>query len=261
MLNLYHKGLDSSEDNPDCLVLIQKYRLFKWKENSVTLNTNFKVQKNDHIRWEVKSKGNQVAAELTNQSIFCEDGLQLDNQTGSLTIRNVKGSELYSLQISRGNIVRKYNVIVYAPLPEPDIKRDHSHCSTSAPGCSIVPKCLLVCSVSNVSSVNLTWYKGDSSLSNTSLETECLDDSHTCVVSYTFTSRSKYPSSDMCLKCSDLHSHKLLILLLTSAFVLLAITIVVGSLLHLKYKQANKRESQNKDQDKCLYQSVVAIVE
>ncbi|XP_056095287.1 SLAM family member 5-like [Rhinichthys klamathensis goyatoka] len=92
--------------------------------------------------------------------------LELDDQTGDLTIRNIKTehSGLYELQIFGGNVVtaQKFSIIVSARLPVPVIISDSSHCSSSSSSCS------LVCSVLNVCDATLSWYAGMSVLSSIS---------------------------------------------------------------------------------------------
>ncbi|XDV23201.1 hypothetical protein PO909_027886, partial [Leuciscus waleckii] len=101
------------------------------------------------------------------------DRLQIDSQTGSLTIRNIRTTDsgLYKLSIFSRNISYKsFSVTVYAPLQTPVITRDSSNCpSSSSSERSSVSRCSLVCSVLNVSDVTLSWYKGISVLSSISV--------------------------------------------------------------------------------------------
>uniref|UniRef100_A0A672MEB9 Ig-like domain-containing protein n=1 Tax=Sinocyclocheilus grahami TaxID=75366 RepID=A0A672MEB9_SINGR len=219
--------------------------------DSITLNTNVKVQIEDQILWTFVPQSMQIAEIIKRDQLYFvfvnndgrfRDKLHMDNQTGSLTIRNIRSehSGLYQLQISNSKIlVKRFNVTLYAPLPIPVIIRDYSHCSSSSPGCSSVPKCLLLCSVLNVGHVTLSWYKGNSLLSSISvsdlsislflpLEIECLDDSYSCVVAYSFTNQTKHLSiTELCLTCSELLRHALGILVITSIFLLLAFIVVV----------------------------------
>ncbi|XDV22543.1 hypothetical protein PO909_027419 [Leuciscus waleckii] len=118
-------------------------------------------------------------AEIHRQNIYIDDTdmifekiLQIDNQTGSLTIRNIRTEHtgLYKLSIlsSRGTSYKRFNVTVYAHLANPVITRDSSDCSSSSERSS-VSRCSLVCSVLNVSDVTLSWYKGISVLSSISV--------------------------------------------------------------------------------------------
>ncbi|XDV23219.1 hypothetical protein PO909_027897, partial [Leuciscus waleckii] len=95
------------------------------------------------------------------------DKLQMDNQTGSLIIRNIRSEHtgLYELSIiiSRITSFKRFSVTVYAPLPIPVITSNSLQCSSSESRCS------LVCSVLNVRDVTLSWYKGISVLSSISV--------------------------------------------------------------------------------------------
>ncbi|XP_043078879.1 uncharacterized protein LOC122327522 [Puntigrus tetrazona] len=213
--------------------------------DSVTLNTDVKVQKEDHILWTFGPQSAQIA-EIIQMECFVfvlddwifKEKLHMDNQTGSLTIRNIRSEHagLYQLQITRPSSkvsLKRFNVTVYVPLPIPVISRDDSRCSSSSSGCSSGPKCLLLCSVVNVGHGTLSWYKGNrllfvSDLSTSlsvPLEVECLDDSYSCVVAYSFTNRSKR-LTELCLTCSELRRHEFWILLITLGFLLLALLIV-----------------------------------
>ncbi|XP_073717865.1 CD48 antigen [Misgurnus anguillicaudatus] len=147
--------------------------------DSVTLHTNFtEIQQRDYIVWMFGPKEIRIA-ELYKQSIdmfhsnkiFENQRLLLDNQTGSVTIRNIRNehSGLYKLQIrsDRGNSDKRFNVNVYAPLSIPVISSNSSNCSSSSS--SSVSKYVLLCSVLNVRDVSLSWYKGNSLLSSISV--------------------------------------------------------------------------------------------
>ncbi|XP_043078876.1 SLAM family member 5-like isoform X2 [Puntigrus tetrazona] len=134
--------------------------------DSVTLQSGLtQIQENDLIYWYSEDSGILIAhinKEAGHFNIL--NRLELDHQTGSLTIMNIniKNSGLYNVTIRRNYFINhRFNVTVYARLPVPVISRDSSQCSSSC--------CSLLCSVVNVGHVALSWYKGNSLLSNISV--------------------------------------------------------------------------------------------
>ncbi|XP_065099502.1 SLAM family member 5-like [Paramisgurnus dabryanus] len=186
--------------------------------DSVTLHTHITELLSAHlILW--KTQGSLIARinrEANKSSIYDEDfdgrfrdRLQVNNQTGDLTITNIttQHTGLYEIIItSKLTLSHTFNVIVYACLPLSDISRDSSQCSS----------CVLLCSVLNVRDVSLSWYKENSLLSNISvsdlnirlslpLEVEYQDtNTYSCVVNNPLTNQTQHLNiNDVCQPCSD----------------------------------------------------------
>ncbi|XP_050958742.1 SLAM family member 9 isoform X1 [Labeo rohita] len=201
--------------------------VFVTEGDSVTLNTDVEVQKDDRILWTFKmDNSDTLIAEIIRENNYIDDStvafrdrVQMDSQTGSLTIRNIRTehSGLYKLQIYRNRIIshKSFTVAVYAPLPIPVITRNTSNCSPSKR--SSVSKCSLLCSVVNVSDVSLSWYKGNSLLSSISvsdlsislslpLEVEYQDNNtYSCVINNPISNQTKHLNiSKHCHTCTEL---------------------------------------------------------
>ncbi|XP_057181275.1 fibrillin-1-like [Triplophysa rosa] len=117
-----------------------------------------------------------------------------------------------------------------ARLPVPVIIRDCSQCSS-------VSRCVLLCSVMNVTHVSLSWYKGKSLLSSISvsdlnirlslpLEVEYQDtNTYRCVINNHFTNHTQHLHiSDVCQPCSD----KIQCFSFTGAVIRLVLSALVG---------------------------------
>ncbi|XP_056615264.1 titin-like isoform X1 [Triplophysa dalaica] len=201
--------------------------------DSVTLSTDVtETLTDDQILWRFGPKNARIAEIYhwnppiyDNIEIF-RDRLKLENETGSLRITNIRitDSGVYKLHIIRstGTLYKTFTVFVNPRLPDPVIIRNSSQCSSSS-GRSSVSKCVLLCSVMNVTHVSLSWYKGNSLLSNISvsdhniklslpLEVEYQDtNTYRCVINNTISNHTQHLNiTDVCQPCSGLtFIHKL----------------------------------------------------
>uniref|UniRef100_A0A671PZL1 Ig-like domain-containing protein n=1 Tax=Sinocyclocheilus anshuiensis TaxID=1608454 RepID=A0A671PZL1_9TELE len=120
-------------------------------------------------------------------SVMEGDSVTLNTDVKMQRIADIHRQNIYIdllILSNRGTSYKRFSVTVYALLPVPVITRDSSQ-------------------LVNVSDVTLSWYKGNSLLSSISvsdlsislslpLEIECLDDSYSCVVAYSFTNQTKH---------------------------------------------------------------------
>ncbi|XP_073699694.1 uncharacterized protein [Garra rufa] len=235
--------------------------------DSVTLNSDItEILTDDLILWTFKYqnletrlaeiyKKTKSVFDIKENNVRFRDRLQMDEQTGSLTITNVNKfhSGLYKLQIHSGEVKHKsFSIAVYAPLTVPVISDSPQNPSVSERSSS--QNCSLLCSVLDVSHVTLSWYKGNSLLSNISvsdlnktislpLEIKCLDDSYSCVVAYSFTNRTTHLNiTDLCWTCPGAGQSLFLTLsIICACLLLLLVSIVVLVFCHRKnYKRAKQ---------------------
>ncbi|XP_065100453.1 SLAM family member 5-like [Paramisgurnus dabryanus] len=191
--------------------------------DSVTLHSNIEIQTDDRIVWSFVTGEAYIARIFKRFSDFLiyddvldgrfKDRLQLNDQTGDLTITNIttQHTGLYEMDIRYNRkISSRFNVTVYACLPVPDISRD---CTQNS---SLASKCVLLCSVLNVRDASLSWYKGNSLLSIISvsdlnirlslpLEVEYKDtNTYSCVLNNPITNQTQHLNiTHLCQPCSN----------------------------------------------------------
>ncbi|XP_031692546.1 SLAM family member 8-like [Oncorhynchus kisutch] len=97
------------------------------------------------------------------------DRLQLDTDTGSLSIRDLtlNNSGVYQLDIfNTHKTSQRFYLTVYAPVPLPQVRKipqgDFLDSSSEKGSCSVV------CSVENRRDMTLSWYRGEKRLNQTS---------------------------------------------------------------------------------------------
>ncbi|XP_051551229.1 hepatocyte cell adhesion molecule-like [Myxocyprinus asiaticus] len=227
--------------------------------DSVTLHTDVTeiLRDDDVIEWMFGAQNpDTVIAEINRPaniiSIMDEQfrfRLQLNNQTGDLTITNIRTTDtgLYKVEIIINTTpVKIFNVTVYALLPIPVITSNSSQCSSSS-------KCVLVCSVVNVTQVTLSWYKGNSLFSSISvsdlnsslslpLEVEYQENNiYSCVINNPIRNQTQHLNiTEVCQPCSSELSVSLIVLISTAAETLLIVAAVLMFCICRKCRKTHK---------------------
>ncbi|XP_050951189.1 CD48 antigen isoform X7 [Labeo rohita] len=192
--------------------------------DSVTLKTKLKVQGDDQILWmfEVNNSDTRIAEiyklviSIYDSNEIFKNRLQIDNQTGSLTIRNIRTEHtgLYKLQILTKEKVtyRIFSVIMHARLPVHVISSNSSSCSSSSSSGSSNENCSLVCSVVNVSDVE---YQDKNTYS--------------CVINNPISNQTKHLNiSQLCHKCAERHHLYTIMPVVVAVVTLLVVFVVLG---------------------------------
>ncbi|KAA0711974.1 hypothetical protein E1301_Tti012715 [Triplophysa tibetana] len=243
--------------------------------DSVTQHTNLTHTQTDiQILWTFKLhtrlaeilKREQMNSYFVSRDGIFRDHLQMDNQTGSLTITNIKTEHtgLYKLMIISDKIsYTSFTVIVHAHLSVPVISRDSSQCSSSSERSS-VSKCVLLCTVMNVTHVSLSWYKGNSLLSSISvsdlnirlslpLEVEYQDtNTYRCVVSNPVSNQTQQLDiNEICVSCSA-HMQNPHLVGITVFLVLVVATAAVAVMWFL-YNRNSRHRVQTRDEEEIHY--------
>ncbi|XP_065100547.1 natural killer cell receptor 2B4-like [Paramisgurnus dabryanus] len=238
---------------------------FMIEGDSVTLQNDItEIQTYDLIQW-FGPQGTRIA-EISKECNVCDpcgsfkNRLNLDNQTGSLTITNITNSGFYQLEIinSKETSYKTFNVTVYARLPIPDIT-----CINSPFSLSSSSNCVLLCSVLNVRDVSLSWYKGNSLLSSINvsdlnirlslpLEVEYQDtNTYRCVVKNTITNQTQHLNiNHLCQTCSGSQE--------TSSrynwipAVVAVILFLVVAAVAVKYRKRNEQTSEDNQETEAI---------
>nr|XP_046256157.1 T-lymphocyte surface antigen Ly-9-like [Scatophagus argus] len=200
-----------------CACAVEERETVKAREEvTVTLNTvKSKSHNNTQIMWIFGPKDVLIATVKAREvkSDYDEhfrDRLQLDSQTGALTITQlrVNDSGIYMCQSIGTNILSEhFRLIVYSSICPPSVNVNASLINTS---CSSIT---VECCVDNSRDLTLSWYRGSDRLKNMSspdlssrlslaLEIESHDgDDYSCVAENPVEKKStKLHTGDTCLK-------------------------------------------------------------
>ncbi|XP_077081731.1 SLAM family member 5-like isoform X2 [Siphateles boraxobius] len=235
--------------------------------DSVSLNTDVtEIQSTDQILWTYRHDSTEIRLagihkqniDMYDSNVTFGDRLQMDSQTGSLTIRNIRTTDsgLYKLSIFSSNIsYKRFNVMVYAPLQIPVITGNSSNCfSSSLSERSTESRCSLVCSALNVSDVTLSWYKGISVLSSISvsdlsislslpLEVEYQDkNTYSCVINNPIRNQTTHLDiTQACHTCKELMQPSHLVGIVVSSVILTVLVVAAIICFRSKSKQGTQK--------------------
>nr|XP_055072801.1 uncharacterized protein LOC129452797 [Misgurnus anguillicaudatus] len=226
--------------------------------DSLTLYTKIKLQRDDLILWrfgpqatliaQIYKEANKISI---NDDVLDErfrDRLQVNNQTGDLTITNIttQHTGLYNITIrGKQKTSYRFNVTVYAHLPVPVITtQNSSQCSN----------CSLLCSVLNVRDVSLSWYKGNSLLSiisvsdlnirlSLSLEVEYQDtNTYRCVLNNTITNQTQHLNiTHLCQTCPGLTFIHIVVICCVAVGCLMIVTLVLIVCIYRKHRNTQQQ--------------------
>ncbi|XP_056304192.1 uncharacterized protein LOC130216329 [Danio aesculapii] len=220
--------------------------------DSVTLHNDistFPLYKMCNINWEFKS---QQADVIHYKNNIYGNRVQMNNETGSLTISNIRITDSGLYKMFCLFFSESYDVTVYARLPNPTIFRGSLNSSSS--------NCSVLCSVLNVSAVSLSWYKGNSLLSRISvsdlsvsvslhLEVEHQDkNTYSCVLNNSFTNRTEHLDiTQLCqgsIHCCSF-TEAVIRLVVAAVVCVAAVAIVVYDIISRRAEEKKRRRSQS----------------
>ncbi|XP_016349855.1 SLAM family member 5-like isoform X2 [Sinocyclocheilus anshuiensis] len=208
--------------------------------DSVTLHTDVKVQRDDQILWTFGPQNTRIAEIIKRDQINFifvsndgrfRDNLLMDNQTGSLTIRNIRSDHtgLYELTVISGKTsLKSFSVTVYAPLSTPVITSNSSNCSSSSERSS-VSKCSLLCSAVNVEYQEKNTYS--------------------CVLNNPISNQTRHLDiSQLCHTCAE-HHRSYSIPVVVGVLLFVAIIAVLGGILlwHIRNCEQTAQTVENED--------------
>ncbi|XP_058617431.1 SLAM family member 5-like isoform X2 [Onychostoma macrolepis] len=220
---------------------------------SVTLNTAVtEIQTNHLILWTFRLQNSETSiAEIYKHIISVydigenerfRDRLQIDNQTGSLTITNINNvhSGLYKLLIKNERVKYKtFNIAVHGILPVPVIIRDSSQNSSSSSGSS-VSRCVLLCSVVNVEYQEKNTYS--------------------CVINNPIRNQTKHlDNSELCQPSSESNQTSLLLVVLLLVLLLLVVPAVAVLICRRRNYTQAKQEAQSNEEEEVYYTDATFI--
>ncbi|XP_077091476.1 uncharacterized protein LOC143742484 [Siphateles boraxobius] len=233
--------------------------------DSVSLHSDSEMEDDDDlIQWSFGNylivQINETAGNITVYEDVLEgrfrDRLQVVLQTLSLNITNTRSEHTGFYRLQTNRVKKVFILSVYSPLPVPVI---FCYCpSTPSSSSSSVSRHVLLCSVLNVSQATLSWYKGNSLFSSTSvsdfsislslpLEVEYQDkNTYSCVLNNSFTAKTQHLDiSQLCHTCSDPDAVEAVIRLVVTTLVGVAAS---AAIVVLVYDIRSRRAEQDREQ-------------
>ncbi|KAL7841711.1 hypothetical protein SRHO_G00254020 [Serrasalmus rhombeus] len=227
---------------------------------TVTLRTHLTgIKSEDIVLWTFGTTDTRIAQLVNSGTVSFYNGiftnrLNLDKQTGSLTISNISfiHSGVYKQQLISEQVSnKKFSVTVYATVPVPSITQGSPQRQSDLKSSS--RRCSVVCSVRNAYKVTLSWYNGSDlhSISDSGNSTLSLpldfehgdNNTYSCVAANPVSNQTVHLNTT----CTQLYSPRggnRFVLWLIPVLILLLLVLVATYLLCRKKKVPKNRQEE-----------------
>ncbi|KAL7855594.1 hypothetical protein AOLI_G00191980 [Acnodon oligacanthus] len=233
---------------------------------NVTLRTDLTGLKSDDImRWTFGTTDTRIAQLVNSGTVSFYNGiftnrLNLDKQTGSLTISNISfiHSGVYKQQLISEQVSNKqFRVTVYATVPVPSISQGSPQSRSDLKSSS--RRCSVVCSVRNAYQVTLSWYNGsdlhsvsDSGNSTLSLPLDFEhgdNNTYSCVAANPVSSQTVHVNTTCTQFYSSKGGHRFVWWLIPVLMLLLLVSVATFLLYRNKNVPKNRQEDQTPQEE------------
>ncbi|KAL6466558.1 hypothetical protein MHYP_G00243620 [Metynnis hypsauchen] len=234
---------------------------------NVTLRTDLTgIKSDDIIRWTFGTTDTRIAQLVNSGTVSFYNGtfknrLNLDKQTGSLTISNISfiHSGVYKQQLISEQVSNKqFSVTVYATVPLPSITQGSPQTRSDLKKSSS-QRCSVVCSVRNTYKVTLSWYNGSDlhSISDSGNSTLSLpldfehgdNNTYSCVAANPLSNQTVHLNTTCTRFYSSKEGHRFVLWLIPVLMLLLLVSVATFMLYRNKNVPKNRQEDQSPEEE------------